>query len=141
VKTCRAKLFTLGPDNVFSRKVGEHNHDSVSLQVLNRQKINNQVKRKACSDPSARPRKLIHHEILVDVQNDVMETLTMTDIKRISNNIDNARLQLYLKLPSCTVEVQEYLDSIQITKLQKENFLLCNNKTFNIVIFSCKSNI
>lgn len=139
LKTCSAKVFTIGPDNIFSRKSGDHNHVSLSDEILNRQKLNNSVKRKAQSAISDRPRKLIHEEVAF--QKLTLDTLTVKDVKYISNNISYARLQLYPKLPSSTTEVHEYLDSIQIRTIRDEDFLFYNNMSNNIVIFSCKSNI
>lgn len=139
LKSCRAKLYTIGPDYTFSRKIGEHNHNPTSNKILNRQQISNQVKRKAESELTERPRKLIHDEI--STQKFTLETLAIDDIKRISKNINRARLQLCPRLPSCTSEVHEYLDSLQVTTIREEIFLLHNNKTYNIVIFSCKSNM
>jgi hypothetical protein len=40
-----------------------HNHDAESEACLNRQMLNNSVKRKAMEDFSEIPRKLIHKEL------------------------------------------------------------------------------
>jgi hypothetical protein len=51
-----------------------HNHDVKSDACLNRQILNNSVKRKAMEDFSERPRKLIHKEL----RSQDMDTLTKT---------------------------------------------------------------
>jgi len=46
-KNCDAKLYTIGEEHVFSRTRNDHkNHQADTVQILNRQKINNSVKRK-----------------------------------------------------------------------------------------------
>ena len=47
IKKCCAKIYTIGQELTFSKKSGDHHHDSVSTSKLNRQKISNSVKRKA----------------------------------------------------------------------------------------------
>lgn len=46
-KNCNAKLYTIGEEHVFSRITNDHNHEPGTIQILNRQKVNNSVKRKA----------------------------------------------------------------------------------------------
>jgi hypothetical protein len=60
-KFCRAKLY-VNSDNKITKSDLEHSHD-VNVETLNRQKINNSVKRKAEDDISTRPSKLIHQEL------------------------------------------------------------------------------
>jgi hypothetical protein len=75
-KNCRAKLYTFGDetDLVFSKNSGEHDHEVLDKCVLNRQKVNNQVKRKAEDWICDRPAKIIHQEL--NSQKQCLETLT-----------------------------------------------------------------
>lgn len=139
LKTCKVKLFTIGSDEIFSKLSGGHEHPSVSVADLNRQKINNSLKRKLEGNTSEKPSKLIHLEI--NKQKTPIETLTTKDIKCIRNNISYNKLKLIPKLPQSASEVQEFLDSVAITTLKNENFLLINNKEKNIVVFSCEKNL
>nr|CAI5835056.1 unnamed protein product [Callosobruchus analis] len=85
VKNCVARIYTIGSEYVFSRKAGDHRHEPQSDQLINRQRISNQVKRKAEVDIAERPRKLIHMEI--STKKNTLETLTTKDIQCIRKNI------------------------------------------------------
>ncbi|KAK9746997.1 FLYWCH zinc finger domain [Popillia japonica] len=54
VKNCVARIYTIGSEYVFSRKGGDHKHQPQSDQLINRQRISNQVKRKAEADIAER---------------------------------------------------------------------------------------
>lgn len=140
-KTCCMKFFTMG-DDVFSKTSGEHNHEQVNIQVLNRQKINNALKRKIRENDivlTERPAKLIHLEL--KSQNSSMSTLTTKDIKKIRNNLSYTKLKLMPRLPRSISEVHEFLNSQEILTNLNENFLLINNSEDNIVVFSCEKNL
>jgi hypothetical protein len=64
-----------------------HNHDADSEDCLNRQTLNNFVKRKAMGDLCERPHKLIHKEL----RSQYLDTLTYKDIRNISRNMHKAR--------------------------------------------------
>ena len=55
-----------------------HNHEADSEACLNRQMLNNSVKRKAMVDLCERPRKLTHKEL----QRQYLDNLTYKDIKK-----------------------------------------------------------
>lgn len=79
VKTCSARIFTLGHDKTFSRKIGTQNHEAVSKSILIRQKINNSVKRKQPPVNLCVNNLLIHQEISLQI--DILDTLTVRDLK------------------------------------------------------------
>lgn len=135
-KNCMATIYTLNA--VFSKKCGEHNHEA-NEALLSRQKINNVVKRKAQEDISTKPSKLIRSEMRAETHS--LETLSVTDIKCIRNNINHARLLLVPKLPKSTMEVQHFLHSSNLRTSTNEPFLMCNDFLDNIVIFSCEKNL
>jgi hypothetical protein len=64
-----------------------HSHDEGSEACLNRQILNNSVKKKVMEDLCERPRKLIHREL----QTQDLDTLTYKDISYISKSIHKAR--------------------------------------------------
>lgn len=67
---------------------------------------------------------------------------TARDIKRIHNNISYNKLKL--KFHSKVTAVGGYLgflDSVAVFTVQGEQFLLINDRTHNIVAFSCKKNL
>lgn len=138
-RKCAAKLYTCGANYLFSRKSGVHNHAFLSEKVFNRQKISNSVKRKAAEDISERPAKLIHKEL--STQKEVLTTLTTKDIVYIRNNVNRTKLKTIPTLPRSILEVHDFLNSIAIKTLQNEDFLWINNKSSNIVVFSCSNNI
>jgi len=53
----------------------EHNHENDSVEKLNRQKLSNNLQRKAIDDLYDKPSKLIHKELSNDVS-----TLTSYDL-------------------------------------------------------------
>ena len=62
------------------------NHDADRKACLNRQILNNSVKRKAMEDLCERPHKLIHKEL----RSQQLDTLTYKDIRNISRNMHKA---------------------------------------------------
>lgn len=136
-KNCVAKVYTLNSE-VFSRKEGTHNHD-YNQELLNRQKVSNSVKRKAQEDISVKPAKLIRKEL--HLQHEALGSISVTDVRYIRNNMNRARLQLVPKLPKTTEEVQMFLNSINLKTSKEEPFMLCNDLSENIVLFSCNTNI
>jgi hypothetical protein len=113
-----------------------HNHDAESEACLNRQILNNSVKRKAMEDFCERRRKLIHKEL----QSQYVENLTHKGIRDISRNIHNARSSQLLPLPTDTEEILEALSAVQVKTSSKGQFLLVNDSK-NVVMFSCKTNL
>ncbi|KAL4104574.1 hypothetical protein QTP88_019869 [Uroleucon formosanum] len=82
-KNYNAKLYTVGEEHVFSRMQNDHkNHKADTVQILNRQKINNAIKRKADELLFLeRPRKIVRQEVEKDVN--ILNTLTDRDMIRI----------------------------------------------------------
>ena len=87
-----------------------HNHVEGSEACLNRQILNNFVKRKAMEDLCERPRKLIHKEL----RSQYLDTLTCKDIRNISRNMHKARSFQPFPLPTDTEETHETLISVQV---------------------------
>jgi hypothetical protein len=87
-----------------------HNHNADSEACLNRQILNNSVKRKAMEDLCERPRKLIHKEL----RSQYLDTLTYKDIKNISRNMHKARSSQLLPLPTDIEETHEALSAVQV---------------------------
>lgn len=140
-KNCYMKFFTIG-DDVFSKTSGEHNHGQVHVSDLNRQKINNKLKRKILENDTnltERPAKLIYSELIS--QDSTMSTLTTKDIKKIRNNLSYTKQKLMQRLPWSVSEVHKFLNSQDILTNLNENFLLSNNSEDNIVVFSCENNV
>jgi len=80
-----------------------YNHDSDSEACLNRQILNNSVKRKAMEDLCERPRKLIHEEL----RSQYLDVVTYKDIRNISRNMHKARSSHLLPLPTDIEETHE----------------------------------
>lgn len=138
-KSCCAKVYTLNDaESTFSRKSGQHNHN-INEGVINRQKINNSLKRKALEELCDRPSKLIHREI--ENQKSTLKTITTKDFELLRNNITYARLKNFPKRPKSIEATQEVLDSFQVKTCRDENFLAVNDRDSQIVIFSCDSNL
>lgn len=56
-----------------------HNHDSIEESVLNRESLNNSLKRKAIEDINERPMKILHKKLITGD----IGTLTTADIQCI----------------------------------------------------------
>ena len=112
-------------------------HDADSEACLNRQILNNSVKKKAMADLCERPRKLKHREL----RSHYLDTLTYEDIRNISRNEHTARSSQLLPLPTDTEETLEALSGVQVLTSSTEPYLLMNWKKKTIVMFSCKINL
>jgi 5-bromo-4-chloroindolyl phosphate hydrolysis protein len=117
-KNCRAKLYTFGDetDLVFSKNTGEHDHEVLDKCVLNKQKVSNQVKRKAEDWICDRPAKIIHQEL--NSQKQCLETLTSKDIQYIRNNFGREKRKTFPKLPKSSVDVQNALNVLDIRTIK-----------------------
>ena len=93
-----------------------HNHDADSVACLNRQILNNSVKKKATEDLCERPRKLIHREL----RNQYVDTATYKDTRNISRNMHKARSSQLLPVPTYTEETHEALSAVQVSTSSTE---------------------
>jgi len=75
---------------------------------LNRQILNNSVKRKAMEDLCERRRKLIHKQL----RSQYLDTVTYKDIRNISRNIHKAGTSQQLTLPKDIEETHEALIAV-----------------------------
>lgn len=137
-KNCRAFLRIDAEDKIkVSASNIIHNHDKIEVNILNRQKFSNSLKRKAISDVSERPSKLFHTQL----KEENVPTLTLTDVTYIKNNMHYARRTSYPQLPNNINEVHSILNCIEIKTIDNEEFVLFNNSDNGIVMFSCQSNL
>lgn len=141
-KSCRAKLYTFGddPNVVFSKTTGMHEHESVSENNLNRQKVNNQVKRKATDWICERPSKIIYREL--NNHNETLEKLTSKDVMYIRNNFGREKRKQILRLPSSDVHdclnLMELLTSKgTMHNFGKKTYMVNNKKAFISARFMC----
>jgi hypothetical protein len=66
---------------------------------------------------------------------------TITDIHRIRHNITCARSATRPPLPKSFSEFHDALDAYPLRTIRQENFLFVNDRTTNIVGFSCAANM
>jgi hypothetical protein len=104
-----------------------HNHEADSETCLNRQILNNSIKRKAMEDLCERPCKLIHEELL----SQDLGTLTYKDIRNISRNRHKARSSQMLPLPTDIEETHKALSAVQVQTSSKGQLLLVNDSEKN----------
>ena len=124
-------------NSIYIDSFKDHNHLQLSEQIINRQKLNNNLKRKAVDDIFTRPSKIIHSEL----KNADVESLTTQDVKLIKRNLHNARASILPKLPDTFLELHNIFDKMEFKTNKNENFLLVNSKETNIVGFSTLSNL
>ena len=103
----------------FSGEGGDvmHNHDADSAACLNRQILNNSVKRKAMEDLCERPRKLIHKEL----RSQYLNTVTYKGIRNFSRNMHKARASQLLPFSIDTEETHEALSAAPVLTSSTEH--------------------
>ena len=87
-----------------------HNQDADRKACLNRQILNNSVKRKAMEELCERTRKLIYEEL----RSQYLDTLTYNDIRNISRNMHKARSSQLLPHSTDIEETREALGAVQV---------------------------
>ncbi|XP_050059707.1 uncharacterized protein LOC126550995 [Aphis gossypii] len=134
-KNCKSFLKLDDLKNMISEPTS-HNHDSNEPAHLKRQQLSNGLKRKAITDISIKPSKLICTEL-----SGGCITSTAGDINLVRKNIYNARRTILPKIPTNSEEVHNMLQQNQIFTAEKENFVMVNDKQTNIILFSCEKNL
>lgn len=137
-RPCLAKIYTLGTDLIYSKKVDDHEHNSLDISLINRQIVGNSVKRKA-EDLLEAPSKLIHREI--SEHKETINTLTTKDIRCIKKSLYRSKLKKFPTLPKNREEIHQYFASKNIVTIREESFVLTNDSTTNIILFSTKTNL
>lgn len=99
-----------------------HEHDKDDEKFLNRQKLNNKLKRKALDDPCEKPCKILQRELR---ERDV-NTLTTTDVNRIRKNMHYARSSMIPKLPKNLEELHLALTNLGEIKTNKDEIFFTN---------------
>lgn len=138
IRSCRAKVFTMGVEDLISRSDLQHNH-SLDLKKLNRQTISSAVKRKATEDVAERPSKIIHSVLQKHCEE--MSTVSVRDICYIRNNLYNSRRKLQPPLPKTIEDVFDILEKTNVSTIKKEDFVFIKDRNLKIVVFSCLTNI
>lgn len=136
-RNCKCALKISADRKFILEKLHEHNHENVNEKVLNRQRVSNSLKRKAMTDISSRPAKLICQEL----KREDVHTLDTKDIGLIRRNMHRARLTKHPVLPKSMEETHDSVGQLDIRTNKDENFLLVNDKEANIIIFSTTSNL
>lgn len=138
---CKAFIHTLGESSnrVITSLNANHTHVPEERNVLERQILTYSAKRKAESDIAEKPAKVIRKELCEPRTN--MVSVTSKDIHCVRKNIYYARRKLVPALPKSIGEVHEALNELNPKTSRNEQFLLINDNTENLVIFSCKSNL
>lgn len=136
---CQSKIYTNNTENEVIEKhvVLIHNHDEDT--TLNRQEVNNSLKRKVSEDNIVeKPSKFI----LTEIKNFNNENnLNTTDLNYIRRNVYNARKSILPPLPKSIEEVHDTLNVMDIQTNRSEQFVLLNDQDSHIIIFSCIENL
>lgn len=137
VKTCSAKIYTMGEDYVIIKSEVLHSHNS-DIKKLHRQILSTSCKRKAAEDLTEVPAKIIRREL----QKELSPLITTTDVECVRRNIYACRRRhLPSVLPKSLEETQKTLSLLNLKTSKNEDFLLINNFEKKIVVFCCESNI
>ena len=135
MKSCNSFL-KLSPENRVIDANYNHNHEPLTENEIQRQKLNNSMKRKAIEDSSALPSKLLRSHL----RSGDITAIDKADIDCIKRNMRNARLSIRPKLPRSDIETQEAISQINIATNKGENFLFINDKVKKIIGFSTETN-
>jgi hypothetical protein len=129
---CKAKLRM---EMVISGKL-DHIHEA-DERKLERKQVRLSMKRKANSDVSERPSKIICSELQKVEENN----LTENDLKSLSMAIYRERRKRHPTLPKSREDVHTALDGMTIETSKSENMCLINDQESGMIIFSCTSNL
>jgi len=141
IKTgCNACLKTIGDSSgrVLTWSNQNHSHEQEPEHLLQRQILTQAAKRKAESDLTEKPAKIMRKALAKDNNTNA---LTVRDLECVRKNIYYARRKSLPAVPRSIMEVHTALDIMNLKTSSSEEFLLVNDKTMNLVIFSCNSNL
>lgn len=138
IRSCKAKVFTMGAEDLISRCDLQHDHPK-DIKKLNRQIISNSVKRKATEELSERPSKIIHS--VLKKHSEQISTLSVRDMYYIRNNLYNNRRKHQPPLPKTTEDVIDTLKKVNVQTIREEDFIFISDQHTKIVVFSCWTNI
>lgn len=135
---CSAKVFTIGCDDLtITRSHLVHNHEA-DPKKLEVKMVTNACKRKAEKDISEKPAKITRTAVAECDAN----LLTVPDIASIRKNIYNCRRKLLPgPLPRSISEVHNAVTNYSPKTCRNESFLFLNHPEFNVIVFSCETNI
>jgi hypothetical protein len=137
-RSCPAKVVTVSEENhQVLRCSNEHNHES-DRHKLQLQLVRSACKRKAIDSISVKPAKLIRSELATA---SCIDTIVFADVKKIREAVYDVRRSLYPPLPKSKQDVHDALDAISVKTTTDENFILVNDRTTGIAIFSCETNL
>lgn len=137
-KTCKAYLKLTTSGELVESNV-HHDHNPESDAKIQKQQLNNTVKRKAVEDICERPSKVINRVLL---EGDGECALTSQDHANIRRNVHHARSKEMPRLPTCLFDLHLALEAYTRTVTSKnENFLLVNDVDANIVMFGTAQNL
>lgn len=134
---CSAKVYTSDNDfTIITKHDLQHNH--VEAENIQRQALNNSVKRKAVDNLVERPSKIICEELR---RSTFASEIVSEDLERIRKNMWYARRCVLPPLPKTQADVFDKLSAAMPKTNKDEDFLLINNKHERIIVFSCISNL
>lgn len=138
---CKAYIHTLGEASarIVTSADENHNHLPVEENLLKRQMMSVSAKRKAQDDICEKPSKIIRTELSAHISSET--NLTTSDLNCVRKNIYYARRKILPPLPTSIADVHKVLDEMPIRTVKDENFLLLNDSSENLVIFSCFNNL
>ncbi|KAL4113170.1 hypothetical protein QTP88_016843 [Uroleucon formosanum] len=117
-QSCFAKLNSTDSNDNEIEIFNEHNHKPLPENILTRQKISNNFKRKVVDDMFIRPSKILHSEL----KNDDIEVITSGDVLLIKRNIHNARYSKLPKLPTTLTQILETFKNMEFQTIKFEDF-------------------
>lgn len=137
-KSCNA-FIKIDSHGVTIEQKLEHNHMADDKRTLARQKVSNNVKRKAVEQLCERPSKILHSEISVNE----LSILNTRDINLIRKNIHSARMKEHPILPKTLFELYAMLPNIVDKLITKggEKWIIDIDTIKNVVCVTTNKNL
>lgn len=133
-----APIFAYPGDTVDAERLiyNIYHNDPDNENMLNRQKLSNLLKWKAVNNSPNHPVKIIQKEFK---KRDIIIT-TIKSIRAVKSKMYYARRKLIPTLPTIMDSLHGSLNDFDVKTNNDENFLLCNDKINNIILFSTAQN-
>lgn len=120
-KSCYASILTDVKKTQVIKVIGEHKHEAITSQNIDRQVLRENCKRKASDSISTRPSKIIRKELLTNVGTDIVHK----DISSVRKAMYMARRK---NVPIYPKSFDEAID--KIWEMQNDDIFKFNNKKF-----------
>lgn len=127
---CKSKIYTNNTEDEINEKILVLNHNQDEDTSLNRQEVNNLLKRNVSADNIV---DKLSKFILIEIKKFNNEnSLNTTDLHYIRRNVYNARRSILSHLPTSVDDVFDTINLMNIKTNRSEQFVLLNYKDTHV---------